>query len=331
MEILVTDCNVTVDKKKLHPTLSVMLFVRYERQIEMPIFTGGRMMTEDGIVVGYAQDDHAVGYGAFISALDGNETAILERSANRYAEQKFILNVPLDAKAIDHIEKIRERNKGKNVVLNFVFGFNVFQIEHNFKEKMKGMMAVKIRTGEPHLEAVPVLKMNCMLLNLEHSISQSQWIQNFCEGLGIGKFLLLEMRIPQVNNLHTDWKELIERACDRLEKIEVLIQKGEWYEAIEKSRKIAELFLHKEKKSVQESVNKEKLRQLFVDANLTDKAFENFCNIIFHLFEYVSKFQHEKDHDGSYLLTPTPNREDAYFVYGLCVNLVNLISNKIKP
>ena len=163
-------------------------------------------------------------------------------------------------------------------------------------------------------------------------IPQSSWIQEYSESLKIGKFLILELNIPENDNIKHDWSEEINRAINNLLRVEAFIKEGKWYDAIESSRKISELFKFKinDGRNKIDPVKKEKLKELFTNANLSNSGFDELCSLIENLFNFISKFEHEKDVQGNWLPTPVPQKEDAYFVYSISVALVNMISNKIK-
>jgi len=43
----------------------------------------------------------------------------------------------------------------------------------------------------------------------------------------------------------------------------------------------------------------------------------------------MSKFSHERDLQGNLQVKPTAYSEDAYLIYSFCLNIMNIIVNKL--
>jgi len=61
-----------------------------------------------------------------------------------------------------------------------------------------------------------------------------------------------------------------------------------------------------------------------------NEGIKNFYDALWQLFEFVSKYIHEKDKQGYLNSLPTPHKEDAYLAYSLAVGLLNFVGNKVN-
>ena len=106
--------------------------------------------------------------------------------------------------------------------------------------------------------------------------------------------------------------------------MESKIRSGDWDLVMRFSREFFELLKFGKNSQIETD-----LKALFKLRNGSDIGFDNFFKAILELFEYISKFIHEKNKQGSLHVKPTPASEDAYLIYSLCANILNLIVQKI--
>lgn len=155
------------------------------------------------------------------------------------------------------------------------------------------------------------------------TIKSSDWIHDFCPAFGIGKFLVYDFPIVDLENqLNNNLSERILKASESIKKMEKDFQSGEWNDLIQNSRSVIELF----------SKNTEDLKQLLVNEGYSIEAINSFIDKgLSGIFDLAGKFIHTMDKSKENL-NPSinANKEDAMLIYSLSVNLVNMFSKKIK-
>jgi len=62
----------------------------------------------------------------------------------------------------------------------------------------------------------------------------------------------------------------------------------------------------------------------------SEQAFEDLNKSIKELFNFSSKFHHKEDRGKRIMPEIKASKEDAYLIYSLSMNLVNLISKKFQ-
>jgi len=236
-----------------------------------------------------------------------------EDKSNNQENNYFYFSALLTQKSIDYIEELRQKDPKKDVHFRMELSFYQTTVKQDNYEK-------------------PTSGLNCELKTMSNTfiIPASNWIAEFTEYLGIGKYLLLELNMPKNENIQIDeWKTPIERAYESLLRTENYIKQGEWYEAIKNSREVFEHFKFNYKNQEENKV-REQLRNLFKDVNLTDEGFSELFTSIRNIYSYISSFIHEKNDKGEYIPKPIANKEDAYFIYTMSLNLTNLIAKKLS-
>ncbi len=68
---------------------------------------------------------------------------------------------------------------------------------------------------------------------------------------------------------------------------------------------------------------------MFADGHSIEGV-ENLHTAIWQLFEFTSKYVHEKDKTGNLKPPLVTSKEDAYFAFSICVGLLNLLGRKIS-
>jgi hypothetical protein len=324
MHIIEKDVSVVASQQSIHPELLFTVPVQTAKDIESLVFLGGELLGSNNRKMAdlkISPKSKGISFNLF-SYKQAHYNQWIANSDKKSDTHYYTFSAALTAEIIDYIEELRNSNPRKEVDL---------AIDLTFQQNTcnEDLVSHSAQNGNIRLE---VLKSTIVNERCFVSIPQSKWIHDFAIPLRIGKFMLLELNIPKTKPSESEWKEPIERAIRNLEKVEKLIQKGEWYDAIETSRKVFELFKFKvqDKRNILDIQYKEALKKLFIDVNLSDKGFDEFCAMVENLFNFISKFEHEKDERGGFLPTPVPQREDAYFIYGTSVSLVNMISNKVR-
>jgi len=148
--------------------------------------------------------------------------------------------------------------------------------------------------------------------------------------LGIGKFLLLELNVPEIKKLNdSNWKDLYERLILRITQTEEYIKKGEWDAALKPIRHFYDNLKFLDSKPNQKQFKGE-LKELFFIDNHNEESFNAFYSAIENLFDFSSKYNHDDDKNGvlkeKYLIA---RKEDVYLFYSLAIAILNLISKKL--
>jgi len=163
---------------------------------------------------------------------------------------------------------------------------------------------------EDHVEELPI------------RIPAQDWIHDFAPFLGIGKYLVVELPIPESIKISDELANRIEEASKSLDKMREDILACEWNRVIEDSRPIFELFRKYGKNLVKEILTRE---------GYTEEAIKNLLDSIDNLFHYSSKFHHRTDESGKKIIPEIKaSKEDAYLIYTTAMGLVNLLTRKVK-
>jgi hypothetical protein len=95
--------------------------------------------------------------------------------------------------------------------------------------------------------------------------------------------------------------------------------RGDWSNVMKESRPVIELL--RDKQLVQDTLQ---------NANFPQEAIDQFQLLIKSAFDYASKFIHKiSNQHGKQVIPPIPvQREDALFMYSLCVNGLHVLVQK---
>ena len=152
------------------------------------------------------------------------------------------------------------------------------------------------------------------------TISSSDWIHDYCPVFQIGKFAVFEYLLPEYTEGTGSIEERLNTSISAIKKMEENILKGEWNEVIEDSRAIWELLR-----------DHDEIKDLLIKDGYTPQASDDLDKTIKQLFSFTSKFIHQEE-IGNRKIMPEmkASKEDAYLIYSLSMNLVNLISKKLQ-
>lgn len=212
------------------------------------------------------------------------------------------LTAELSPKAIEYLENLRTQNKKGDISLRLniiITSINQFTIENGN----------------------PALSIRDYAHNSNITIKHSDWIHDFCPVFGIGNFFLFEYIMPEGIKGSTELVERLNGTMQSLESMKKHITNGEWQQAINESRGIAEL--------LRKNAIKDEIKNLVVQDGGTEEAAKHLTDSIDNLFNYASKFHH-KTQNGKITTDMKPSKEDAYLIYTLSVNLVSLVSAKLN-
>ena len=225
----ITITNIDIDDQTIDPTLRVGIAIEYFEGIEVPISVTGRIILS-GKTISNLQEVQTVN-DSFDELLVFDQRTHDERinGGNKFQTRKYLrLTSNLSPKAIDYIEESRERSREKSVD---------FQIEFTLKSLILSFKPVG--TGGPQ-NTNSFLKIKVTKPYEHFSIKQSDWINHFSNHLGIGKFLLLELSIPNSNKVPKFWEKLYSSLLQNLVSIENCLKSGDWQHAMFHMRKFYE-------------------------------------------------------------------------------------------
>jgi hypothetical protein len=156
------------------------------------------------------------------------------------------------------------------------------------------------------------------------TIPSSNWMLDFAPYLGLGRFMVVELSLPRLEDIPkdapSDFAERLSEAINALSEMEEKIKEGDWNEVGEKARPVIELLR-----------DKDTICSILTKYGYPSEVAELFFKVLKKFFEYASKFHHKVDRDGRRLLPEIKaEKEDAYSIYYFSVGLVNVIVQKLR-
>jgi hypothetical protein len=248
---------------------------------------------------------------------NGNVQTVYEKNSKVEETKNYIdFYFTLTEKALEFIEDCRSKHKKNNVELKLKLYIKVFTTTislGNMVGTQPSAVLYSLKTDSDTL-----LEMEVREAITAFNIPQSTWVQDFLPLFGRGKYLLLE--IPQITSVNGK-DVLIDRingAIESLRSIEKELLAGEWNQVMKESRELIEL------------LNNNSFKDYLIETGYTDEAAGHFTNGIKELFSFSSKFIHKIGTDKQLNKKIEASKEDAYMVYSLCANGVNLIARKMQ-
>jgi len=151
------------------------------------------------------------------------------------------------------------------------------------------------------------------------TIPSSDWIHDYCPVFQIGRFSVFEYLIPDYIEGSGSVEERLNESINAIQKMEKNLIKCEWNQVIEDSRAVWELLR-----------NKEEIKDLLMRDGHTEEAYTDLNEGIKQLFNYSSKFHHRENRGKRVMPEIKASKEDAYLIYAISMNIVNLISKKMQ-
>jgi hypothetical protein len=309
----ITDTKIKVDDQAINPTLNCGINLEFDSSIEIPISISGRLLHQNGRVISLISE-HQINsentYGLRLWTKSEKENSIRENNKNHHYVQ---LSAELTQLALESIELQRDKNSDNSIKFSLDLIVKSLRLnkeiqENNFSDFIE-------------------LKIDRKYENV--NIEQSDWINNFSEKLGIGKFMLVELNIPN-RNLPEFWLNLFSKLKANVEDMEKCIRGGDWQKTMLFARKFFENIKIGDKKKGHKNF-KEEFNKKMKENQHSEQGTKNLYDAIWKFFEFLSKFIHDKDTDGnSYEVLPIPTKEDAYFAYALSIGLLGLIGKKLE-
>ncbi len=303
MNIKVT--NMRANNESIYPALEIDLELTYKNQFDLPILVTGFLKVDDKIIsdfVEYSEREDTINFLVRrLTPIGYNELEDFRTF--------FKLIILLNEKSINFIERIREKHHEKSAVFYFDFQIKCFQTRHDETSNELSLKIIKVSDS--------------------YIIKQSDWVNKYSEKLGIGKFILAELYIPNEKKIDSFWIELYARLQLNLKEMEIAIRNGDWQKVMWFSRQYFENINLNTNKTYNKEFD-ERLGQLFLNDNHNEDGINHFRQGIKEFFHFASKYIHDKDQKGNLNDKPIPKQEDAYFVYSLGLGLLSIIGRKLR-
>lgn len=304
-----------------------------DRNREIPLEISGHVLSENNKKLANI-------YQIFHFENQQIELSALQDRYNRENNLNFKLTAPLNQRILDYIETLRTTNSKSDVILNIEIFVKLLETKIILSNMIlgemnnEGVQKVLYRYDPEFSTPQPQINMwilsgnsgpefirtiNKKFTNIV-TISSSDWIHDYCPVFQIGKFAVFEYLLPEYTEGTGSIEERLNKSINAIKKMEDDILEGEWNEVIKNSRAIWELLR-----------NCDEIKDLLIEDGYTDQASENLNETIKQLFKFSSKFIHHEE-IGNRTIMPEmkASKEDAYLIYTLSMNLVNLISKKLK-
>jgi hypothetical protein len=308
--------SISVCNSTLLPSLEVVIDINQYNYVESLLSISGVLKSADNKII--AQLTELCPNSSYSDELRRFSQQLYKRRVEESTKKNIrkIIYTSLQPNVIDYIEKLREKEKKKSVK----FTVDVF---------VSSILASKNYGNDIYTDDVLLFEIIHQSITKFFEINQSEWIHDFVEKLGIGKFILLEYPLPSNEIVSPLWLELQKRLFANLQEMESAINSGDWTKSMLCARKFFENIKIGDSKKGNLAF-KEEFINLMKQDNHGDEGVNELFSAIWKLFEFFSKYVHDKDRDGNLMLEPKARKEDAYFAYSVGIGLLNLLSKKIE-
>lgn len=234
---------------------------------------------------------------------------------------RFTLEGELSNAALELIEEEREKHpKGDiefrvQIALEFFVGTHeVHSSKLTHADTQRPIPLIKLRHNDTLFEV------HATEQTIVAKVSFSDWISDFMPVFGLDKVVIYELPVFDTNGLEGNFSKKIAAALEALDTMTGAKNRADWNAVIKESRHIWEL--------VKDRTFNEKL---FLGSGLNIDAAKELQTVIFHFFEFTSKFNHKLAKDKTTVMESlNAQKEDALLVYTMALNVVNTILEKVK-
>lgn len=336
-------------ENSIEPAMQFPLILSYNN-LEVPIALSGLLLAEDGKILAPLSDTHKTGPATKDIGRIGAQGTGKDQGVQRESGQDMSLIATLSQRALDYIDGLRDKNTKGDVNLKLLLRVRILksnaviaplhirgpgEIGPPLRERLESLGGEALVTYGYKRDYAPeagnlwvisgsnepvFLTIADMEQEIPVTIYASNWIHDFAPQLGLGRFVLAELPIPLPVTVRGKHSRRLDKAFEAVRKIEEKIKEGEWNEAIEKARPVAELL--REKDMVKSILRKH---------GYHEEAANSLLGTITCLFDYSSKFLHKVDKDGTTIPPEIKaEKEDAYLTYAVSTALVNLLTQKAR-
>ncbi|NJD77277.1 MAG: hypothetical protein FIB08_09315 [Candidatus Methanoperedens sp.] len=331
--------NVMPVQNSINPELlfEIEFFVR--RDFEIPVDITGSVLSDENRKIANI-------YGLMHMPNQTFELAA-EHRRRREGEEKRVIKLiaSLNQKVLDYIETLRIKDRKGDV--NLTLDIFIKLVVPN--TMISPLTIAKINLGRDELE-----HQNKSLVAYEHSgevtpsynnmwilsgdgspifikiidynfknqivIRSSDWIHDYCPIYQTGRFSVFEYLLPDYIEGSGSIEERLNESINAIKKMEESLIRGDWNGVIEDSRVVWELLR-----------NQDEIKDLLKRDGYTEPAFDDLNECLKKLFEFSSKFIHRLDKEKKKTMPEIrASKEDAYLIYAVSMNIINLISKKMQ-
>ena len=308
----IKNISIATDSQTLTPSLQISLALEYNPGKEIPVSVSGRLLSSENKVRSNLTDNYFAGDSKAFEMLQLPQLKTPTKQHLWY----FHLTAPLSHIAIEHLESLRGANEERTVTFNFDLVVKYFKLP----EQGPVLGASSAKT---------VMRFHIERIKTENTIPQRDWVKRFSPYLGIGNFMLIELKIPDGLIVDEFWQKLYDRVVQNLQEMEKGLKNGDWQNVMTISRKFYENIKFGDKKPSHAKF-REQFDVIMKNQGHTDEGIQNLYDAIKNLFSFTSKYVHDKDTAGNLNPIVICAKEDAYLVYSLSVGLLSLIGKKIS-
>ncbi len=330
--------NVMPVQESINPELLFEIECFIQREYEIPIEISGSIFSDENKKIANV---HEVIHGS-------NSMKLSAEFQRNYNEEKLTLKLIalLNHKVLDYIETLRTKNKKGDVILNLdLFARTVISntvVSHITKdigvgggiisqiaEQGNSLIAYRnksdfypahndmwILSGKGSPTFIEIKNNN---FKDKVTIRSSDWIHDYCPVFQIGRFSVFEYLLPDYAEGSGSIEERLNESINAIKKMEENLIKGEWNGVIEDSRAVWELLR-----------NQDEVKDLVTRDGYSEQAFIDLNEGLKQLFNFSSKFHHKEDKGKKIMPEIKAAKEDAYLIYAMSMNIVNLISKKMQ-
>jgi hypothetical protein len=333
----------------LEPAIQFPLQLTYNNR-EVPIAVSGLLLAEDNKILVPLSEIEKTGTSSKDIGSIGAEGTGKDQYILRESTHDMTLIATLSQKAIDYIDSLRDKNAKGDVNLKLFLRVRILksntviaplhsrapaEVGPPLRERLEDLGKEALITYGYKRDYAPeagnlwvisgsnepvFLNITDMVQEVPVTIYESNWIHDFAPQLGLGRFVLAELAIPAPISIKGKHSKRVDKAFEALQRMEKEIREGEWTEAIEKSRPVAELLREEDL-----------VKSLLTKHGYHEDAANSLIATIKGLFEYGSKFLHKVAKDGTTIPPEIKaEKEDAYLTYTVSTALVNLLTQKAR-
>jgi len=328
------------NENSIDPELILDIKFSFNKLNEIPIHINGALFTK-------IDEKKIANFNLWTSEGELEFGAFNLMKTNEQVDLNIKIPVSLSQKSLDFLQEIRSRNSLGNIELNAKFMVQMLysNLDISYLKSVKPRI-LGIQTGEKLRDAkIPIYQYdrdfefdqdNLWILSSREKLAvfkfrkveipklitiiSSDWVQIYCPTFGIGDYLIYELPILELPKIEGELKEKINRTIKTLKKMKNHLVKAEWREVIESSRHFWELIR-----------SEENIKEILIESGYNDEVYEDFNNIIGNFFDYSSKFHHELKKRSDELLEKfTISKEEAYLIYTVALNMLNLVLRKLN-
>jgi hypothetical protein len=336
-------------ENSIEPAIQFCLQLTYNN-LEVPIALRGLILAEDGKILTTLSDTIKTGTANKDIGRIGAEGTVKDHDIRRESTQDMSLIATLSSKALDYIDNLRNKDTKSDVKLKLLLRTRILksnaviaplhsrafgEVGPPLRERLEAWGGEALVTYGYKRDYAPEVgnlwaisgSNDAVFLTIADweqeipvTIYSSNWIHDFAPQLGMGRFVLAELAIPTPIPIKGKHSKRVDKAFEALKKMEKEVREGEWTEAIEKSRPVAELLREEDL-----------VKSLLTKHGYHEDAANSLITAIKGLFEYGSKFLHKVARDGTTIPPVTKaEKEDAYLTYTVSTALVNLLTQKAR-